>query len=167
MATSKKEEKNQGKNKTVGEISDEVSALNKYDNFELCIVRGASLEEGIRKSKSSDRRIDYVGSGRFHGDINGAVASDYVTFFSSCLSKVKVLIIAVDDSTKKDNPNIMKYMAKGLTYDQAKVMHLLSLEYRYDEIAELEKIKEDKVEEIEEEAKNKLAEARGLVRGYL
>jgi len=67
-----------------------------------------------------------------------------------------ILIITVDDSTDKEDPNVKRYMAKDLTYNQAKVMHLRGLGYGQVEIAEREGTTRVAVQKREDLAAKKL-----------
>lgn len=66
------------------------------------------------------------------------------------------LIIAVDDSTAEDDLNIKRYKAMGMTYAQAKVVHLRNLGYEQSEIAAVEKTTRAAIQSRERFANKKM-----------
>ena len=66
------------------------------------------------------------------------------------------LVITVDDSTGEDDPNIRRYRDKGMTYAQARVMHLRNLGYEQSEIADMENTTRAAIQKREDLAKKKI-----------
>jgi len=130
--------------KTIAEIIAEAESSGRNpSSMRVIILIGGTVEDAIARSESEPRnRINRIDK--------QTVASDHR------LSENGDLIIAVGDGTGADDPNVKRFMAMGLTYNQAKVMHLRSLGYGQGDIAEMEGATRGAIQKREDLAEKKL-----------
>jgi len=105
--------------KTIKEI---LGAHESLDTEHIRIFLGSSVEDVM--ALPPEKRI--AGRG-INAVENNTVASGYGTFSGCEGADASLLIITIDDSMERDDPNIRRYMNAGHTYPQAKTLHMYNL----------------------------------------
>ena len=110
--------------KTVGEI---LAIYSSFDEDYIAIFIGCSVEGAAARSpiKKIDRSIRAIESKTIASDHKVLSEEELGPFCARAVSEM--LIITIDDSLERDDPNIKRYMCGGHTYPQAKTLHMYNL----------------------------------------
>lgn len=114
------------------------------------IATGEARRNSDKRSEGCINAIDY-----------DTVASDHMIespeeWRDDNIVQKDTLIISVSDSTEENNPNIKRYMDAGLTYAQAKIVHLRNLGFEQSKIAEMEGVTKTAIQQREKLGSSKL-----------
>ena len=126
------------------------------------IIVGKSVADVLRKSSEDGEalqsiyHIDYDTIVSDYRIIEGKECEAYLCGVATGAAVRRCLIITIDGSTDRDNPNIKRYLSHGLTDLQAKTMHLRNLGFDQSEVAEMEGVSRVSITEREALGKRKM-----------
>ncbi|MCL2509772.1 MAG: hypothetical protein FWF07_01665 [Methanomassiliicoccaceae archaeon] len=110
---------------TVGEI---LGIYSSFDDDRIAIFIGRSVEDAAARSpiKKIGRSVRAVESNTVASD-HKILSGEETKPFRSGETVSELLIITIDDSFEKNDPNIKRYMHGGHTYPQAKSLQMYNL----------------------------------------